>query len=112
MRLVAVTGAAWPLVVWVNFKTLWASAGELIAAPVLGGALGRLPAFAAATVAIAGVLILARRKGVTHYHAFALGLLPMLAVWHYPPVQRFVLPLLPLLLAGLSCAAVEAAIRN
>ena len=98
----------YPLVVWVNLKTLWASAGELVAAPVLGGALGRVPACAAATVAIAGVLLLARRKGVTHYHAFALGLLPMLAVWHYPPVQRFVLPLLPLLLAGLSFAAVEA----
>jgi len=75
---------------------------------VLGGALGRLPACAAATVATAGVVMLAHRKGVTHYHAFALGLLPMLAVWHYPPVPRFALPLLPLLLAGLSFAALEA----
>jgi hypothetical protein len=98
----------YPLVVWVNLKTLWASAGELIAAPALGGPLGRIPAYLGATVAVAGMVLLARRKGVTHYHAFALGLVPMLAMWHYPPVQRFALPLLPLLLAGISFAGVEA----
>jgi len=98
----------YPLVVWVNLRTLWSSAGALIVAPVLGGPLGRVPACAGAAVALAGIVMLARRKGVTHYHAFALGLLPMLAAWHYPPVPRFALPLLPLLLCGLSHAALEA----
>lgn len=98
----------YPLVVWGNLKTLWSSLGELIAAPALDGALGRVPACAGATVALAGVAMLALRKGVRHYHGFAAGFLPLLAVWHYPPVPRLALPLLPLLLAGLSTAAVEA----
>jgi hypothetical protein len=98
----------YPLVVWVNLKGLWSSLGELIAAPALDSSLGHIPACAGATIALVGVVMLARRKGITHYHSFALGFLPLLAVWHFPPVPRFALPLLPLLLAGLSVAALEA----
>lgn len=98
----------YPLVVWVNLKTLWFSLGELIVTPEFGGVLGRFPACAAAVITLAGVVILVRRRGVTHYQAFAVGLLPILLLWHYPPGPRFVLPLMPLLLAGLSVAVLEA----
>ena len=97
----------YPLVAWANLKTLWTSLGELTAAPVFDGALGRIPAYAAATITVAGIALLARRK-VTHYHAFAVGFLPLLVLWHYPPIPRFAFPLLPLLLAGLCTTALEA----
>jgi hypothetical protein len=98
----------YPLVAWVNVKTLWSNLGQLTVGPGFGGTLGHIPAYAGAAIALAGAVLLARRKGVTHYHAFALGLIPMLAVWHYPPSPRFALPLLPLLTAGLLTAVLEA----
>ncbi len=39
---------------------------------------------------------------VTMYHAFLVGFLPMLVVWNFTPHERFLLPVLPLLLAGLA----------
>jgi hypothetical protein len=98
----------YPHLVWVNLKTLFSSMGGLIAAPVFGKPLGRLPAYAGAAIALAGAALLARRKGVTHYHAFALGFVPLLLIWHYPPLPRFVFPLMPLLLAGIFTAGLEA----
>jgi hypothetical protein len=44
---------------------------------------------------------LVRRGVARQYAAFALISVGMLVVWHYPPTERFVLPLFPLLLAGL-----------
>src|SRR6185503_19369346 len=42
------------------------------------------------------------RRGIAvDYATFGLLSLGILAVWHYPPNERFVLPLFPLLLAGL-----------
>ena len=98
----------YPLVVSTNLKALCSSVGELVVAPALDGPLGRIPACAGAAIAVAGVVILARRNRVTHYHAFALGFVPLLVAWHYPPIARFVLPLAPLLLAGVSVAALSA----
>ena len=42
--------------------------------------------------------------GVRHqpYHWFALAYIGILLVWHFPPNSRFLLPLFPLLLAGLA----------
>src|SRR5581483_6807455 len=50
---------------------------------------------------ISGVVRLARRGVMLQYAAFALVSIGMLLVWHFPPTERFVLPLLPLLIAGL-----------
>jgi len=53
-----------------------------------------------AAAGIVGTIRLARRRGVIQYPLFA-GLFAAQAVlWHYPPHNRFVLPVLPLLLAG------------
>jgi len=38
---------------------------------------------------------------VTPYHGFAAVYTAVLLVWHFPPNERFMLPLFPLLLAGL-----------
>jgi hypothetical protein len=56
---------------------------------------------------VAGVLMLLgtirhwRRIGLTPYHLFAAGYIVLLVIWHYPPDERFLLPVLPILLAGL-----------
>jgi len=38
----------------------------------------------------------------THYHGFLVGFLPMLVFWNFTPHERFLLPVLPLLMAGLA----------
>ncbi|MCC7174077.1 MAG: hypothetical protein IT159_02690 [Bryobacterales bacterium] len=49
---------------------------------------------------LVGVALLARRTGLTQFHVFALGYLVMLVVWPYKPLLRYLLPMLPLVLAG------------
>jgi hypothetical protein len=56
-------------------------------------------------VAIFGVVRMVRRSGVSQYHLFAAGHVLLLLPWHlglYDQYMRLVLPILPLLLAGLS----------
>jgi hypothetical protein len=50
---------------------------------------------------IAGTVRLVRRGVLIHYAAFGLVSTGMLLMWHFPPNERFVLPLFPLLAAGL-----------
>jgi hypothetical protein len=50
---------------------------------------------------LSGVVRLVRRGVAVDYAAFGLLSVGILAIWHYPPNERFVLPLFPLLLAGL-----------
>ncbi len=51
-------------------------------------------------LAIAGWYIRVRRRGMTPYDLFACFYVPLLLVWHYPPNERFLFPLMPVLLAG------------
>ncbi|MBK5291355.1 MAG: hypothetical protein JJE04_06750 [Acidobacteriia bacterium] len=55
-----------------------------------------------AVVAIAGAVRLARQRGVTQFHLFAIAYSVMLICWNYGPHERFLLPLLPLVWAGFS----------
>jgi hypothetical protein len=50
---------------------------------------------------IVGLVRLVRRGIAVDYAMFALFSVGILLIWHYPPNERFVLPLFPLLLAGL-----------
>jgi len=52
--------------------------------------------------AIVGTARLARQRGVSTYHWFAAAYAAILLVWHFPPNERFMLPVCPLLLAGLA----------
>jgi hypothetical protein len=80
--------------------------------PVMVMGAGRLLAFVASydgwanyvtTLAgLASLLSLFRiAKPFTHYHAFTVLFLLQLAVWNFTPHERFLLPVLPLLIAGL-----------
>src|SRR5206468_3483241 len=53
-----------------------------------------------AIASIAGIVRLVRRGVMAPYALFALVSFAILIVWHFPPNERFVLPLLPLIVLG------------
>jgi hypothetical protein len=103
-----------PLVMWKNLDGVFSGiAGLLIfdlGKSVFGMHLSRFLAIGA----IVGVVRLARTRGVTPYHGFAVLYTAILLVWHFPPNERFMLPLFPLLLAGIGSelAHLRSAIRS
>jgi hypothetical protein len=89
-----------PRVLWYNLDGFFHSIGKLLlfdAAVDESVLLERIVAFAA----IAGVVRLTRRIGLSQYALAALGITALLLIWHYPPDRRFIFPLYPLLAAGL-----------
>jgi hypothetical protein len=89
-----------PLVIWYNLDGFLQGAGKLLIFDLPYGSkhLERLIAIAA----IAGCIRLTMRTRALQYPLAALGMAAILLVWHFPPDQRFVFPLYPLLLAGLA----------
>jgi hypothetical protein len=100
-----------PLVIWYNLDGFLLGAGRLLIFDLPYGwkPLERVVAIAA----IAGCVRLAARRRELQYPAAALGMSAILLVWHFPPDQRFVFPLYPLLLMGLATelANIVAALR-
>ncbi len=89
-----------PLVLWYNLDGFVTGAGKLLIfdLPYGAKALERVVAIAA----IAGCIRLAARTRRLQYPLAALGMSAILLVWHFPPDQRFVFPLYPLLLMGVA----------
>lgn len=89
-----------PLVIWYNLDGFLMGAGKLLIFDLPYGSkhLERVLAIAA----IAGCVRLATRTRALQYPLAALGMSAILLVWHFPPDQRFVFPLYPLLLMGLA----------
>ncbi|MFN3322025.1 MAG: hypothetical protein ACK5AZ_00895 [Bryobacteraceae bacterium] len=96
-------GLVWedlPLIVWKNLGELLRSCGRFI---VFNGAAHGPAVFLSQVLGIfciAGAIRLIRATGVLHYGAYAAISLPMLLAWVYPPEERLVAPLFPLLYAG------------
>lgn len=92
-----------PRVIWYNFDGFLKGTGKLLIFDLPYGSayLERVVAIAA----LAGCVRLTMRKQMWQYPMAALGMTALLLVWHFPPDQRFVFPLYPLLLMG---AATEA----
>ncbi len=90
-----------PVMVWKNAGALLSGIGGLfifnLGDTYWGTQLARLLALAS----IAGTVRLARRTGMSPYHWFAAGYVALLLVWHFPPAERFLIPVAPLLVAGL-----------
>ncbi len=89
-----------PLVIWYNLDGFVAGAGKLLIFDIPYGA--RALERVVAVAAIAGCVRLASRTRQLQYPMAALGMSAILLVWHFPPDQRFVFPLYPLLLMGLA----------
>ena len=90
-----------PLFLWRNVDGLLLGFGSLVLPNVFPSFFFKTLAQVLAVAMIAGVVRMVRRgKGVL-YALLAAGSCAQLLVWHFPPNERFVLPLLPLALAGL-----------
>ncbi len=89
------------VVLWKNVDALLYSIGSLVLPQVIAMLPIKILTQVIAIAMIAGVVRLARRGIANPYALFAAVSSLMLIVWHFPPTERFVLPLFPLLAAGL-----------
>jgi hypothetical protein len=89
------------VVLWKNTDELLYSIGSLIVPQVIALLPVKMLTEAIAIAMIVGTVRLARRGVAVPYALFALVSSAMLIVWHFPPTERFVLPIFPLLAAGL-----------
>lgn len=92
-----------PLVVWTNLNSMVCSLGGLFVFGLGDGVWGRSAARILAAAAVAGTVRLARRRGWKAYHFFAAAYAALLLVWDFTPDQRFLVPILPVVVAGLGC---------
>ncbi len=86
--------------VWENTAMLLESLGRLIAYDEEGGFLAITIQRVLAAASIAGIVRLFRQGRFRAYSIFAAIYSVQLLLWNYPPSARFVLPLLPLAVAG------------
>ncbi len=92
--------AEMPSLVWKNAGALIYGLSDLL---IFGNTVNFWTAQLSRLVAAAGVagsIRLAWRKEMLFYPAFSVLFLIQALLWHYPPHDRFVVPVLPLLLAG------------
>jgi len=90
-----------PTVLWKNFDQLLYSMGSMIVPRVFDAFVMKILTQVVGVAMIAGTTRLVRRGGSRQYAAFALISSGLLLIWNYPPTERFVVPIYPLLLAGL-----------
>src|SRR5579862_6593392 len=89
------------LFLWKNIDGLLWGLGGLILPKVTDSLFLKILAEVIAVAMISGVVRMVRRGQALLYTIFAAGSAILLIVWHFPPNERFVLPLFPLALAGL-----------
>ncbi len=90
-----------PVVLWRNLDQLLYGMGALVLPKIYDILPVKILTQVIAIGMISGVVRLFRRGIMREYAWFALASAGILVVWHFPPTERFVLPLLPLLVAGL-----------
>jgi len=88
------------VVLWKNFDALLEAMGSFVFPQMLNGLAGKAILQPIAIAMILGCVRLVRRGELLLYALFGVFSAAMLLVWHFPPNQRFILPLAPLLLAG------------
>ena len=88
------------VVLWKNFDALLESMGSFVFPQMLNGLAGKVILQPIAIAMILGIVRLVRRGELVLYAICGAFSAAMLLVWHFPPNQRFLLPLAPLLLAG------------
>src|SRR5260370_38131633 len=88
------------LILWNNLSAMLESFGSLVFPQMIRGLLAKLILQPLGVAMILGCLRLARKGYGGLYAWFAGFYIAMLMVWHFPPNQRYVMPLAPLLLAG------------
>ena len=90
-----------PVVLWKNIDQILYGMGALALPKVADSLAVKILTQVIAVAMISGIVRLARRRIALDYALFALVSTGILMLWHFPPNERFVVPLYPLLLAGL-----------
>lgn len=88
------------LFLWRNFDGLLAAVGGLIFPAILPGQVAHITVQVVGVAAIAGIVRMARKQIALHYAIFGVLASLMIIVWSFPPNERFVLPVAPLIWAG------------
>jgi hypothetical protein len=89
------------VVLWKNADQILYSIGSLIIPKVVENTLVKMLTDVVAVAMIMGVVRMARKGTLVDYAVFSIFSTAILLVWHYPATERFVLPMFPLLAAGL-----------
>jgi len=98
-REVSATGL--PLVLWTNLDSLLSAIGGMVIFGLPDSLAGKTIARLLAVAALVGLARLWRRSRAAPYLWTTAGYLAVLLAWNYPPDQRFLTPVFPVLLAGL-----------
>jgi hypothetical protein len=97
----AISWSDLPVVLWKNTDGLLAGLGGMMLPKINGSLFEKILGQVIAVAMISGVVRLIRRGSGWLFGLFAAFSALLLLVWHFPPNERFVLPLFPLALAGL-----------
>src|SRR5579871_3403565 len=89
------------VVVWKNLDGLLYGMGSLVLPKIIDNLPVKILTQVIAIAMISGIVRLYRRGIAREYAWFALISSAILLVWQFPPNERFVLPMLPLLVMGL-----------
>lgn len=90
-----------PVVLWKNVDELLYAMGSMALPRIYGLLPLKILTQVIAVAMIAGTVRLARRKFGLEYGVFAALSCSILLIWTFPSTERFMIPLFPLLLAGL-----------
>lgn len=96
-----VTWETLPVVVWKNLDQLLLGLGAFAMPKTELNFLTKIVTMVAALMTVSGIVRLYREGRMRAYIGYAALSTAVLVVWHFPPNERFTLPLLPLCLAGL-----------
>jgi ABC-type amino acid transport system permease subunit len=90
-----------PVVLWKNFDSFLYGVGSLFVPRVIDGPLVKVLTETLAVAVLFGCWrLVTQQRQLLQYGLFALMVSPMFLLWHYPPNERFVIPLFPLLAVG------------
>ncbi len=89
-----------PMLVWKNLDQWLLGVGALIVPEASDARLVKIATQTLGVAMLAGVVRLARNGRALDYAVFAVPFSAMLIAWHYPPTERLIAPIYPLVLAG------------
>jgi len=96
----AISPSDLPVLLWKNADGLLYAFGAMAMPEVTSVLIVKILTQVLGVAMIAGIVRLAKRGIAWHYAAFGAISSAILLVWYFPPNERFILPLAPLLLAG------------